>query len=229
MLQQLGRERHPERPYSDPRVTAHVDDGRAFLERTDRRYDLILLALPDSRHHRHRAVRAPAGELPVHRPGAGRRPGRCSSRAARFAMYNYYEPWLVDRYANTLERRLRHRALRPGGTVARPAAGGRAQPSARTAGWPAAPRSGSRPRRPWSRPPTTGRSRTWPSATIPTFYLWMLGLILVASLLLVRVGGRSAADDAAVRGPVLHGRGVPAAGDEERGAVRAAVRHHLVR
>jgi hypothetical protein len=29
----LGRRYHPDRPYDDPRVTTHVDDGRAFLER----------------------------------------------------------------------------------------------------------------------------------------------------------------------------------------------------
>ena len=29
-------------------MTRHVEDGRAFLERTDKRYDLILFALPDS-------------------------------------------------------------------------------------------------------------------------------------------------------------------------------------
>ena len=39
---------HPDQPYQDPRVTTHVDDGRAFLERTERAYDLILFALPDS-------------------------------------------------------------------------------------------------------------------------------------------------------------------------------------
>ena len=40
-------------------------------------------------------------------------------------------------------------------------------------------------------PPTTIRSRTWPSNTIPSSYLWMLGLILAASLLFVRIGGGS--------------------------------------
>ena len=44
----LGRRLHPDKPYQDPRVTAHVDDGRAFLERTNEQYDLILFALPDS-------------------------------------------------------------------------------------------------------------------------------------------------------------------------------------
>ena len=68
-----------------------------------------------------------------------------------------------------------------------------------------------------------------PDRTIPRFYLVMLGLIL-ARLVAAGAGRRRpAAADAPVRRPVLHGRGVPAAGDQERGAVRAAVRHHLVR
>ena len=48
VLQRIGEEQHPDRPYDDPRVSEHVDDGRAFLENTDRTYDLILFALPDS-------------------------------------------------------------------------------------------------------------------------------------------------------------------------------------
>ncbi len=44
----LGRRHHPNRPYDDPRVTLHVDDGRSFLRRTDNRYDLILYGLIDS-------------------------------------------------------------------------------------------------------------------------------------------------------------------------------------
>src|SRR5262245_23648624 len=47
-LQRLGRTYHPDKPYADPRVTVHIDDGRAFLERTGKRYDLIVLALTDS-------------------------------------------------------------------------------------------------------------------------------------------------------------------------------------
>ena len=44
----LGRRLNPNRPYQDPRVTIHIDDGRAFLQRTHNTYDLILFALPDS-------------------------------------------------------------------------------------------------------------------------------------------------------------------------------------
>ncbi|MBZ5546474.1 MAG: hypothetical protein LAO22_00735 [Acidobacteriia bacterium] len=43
----LGR-RHPEHPYDDPRVFAHLNDARAFMKRTNARYDLILFGLLDS-------------------------------------------------------------------------------------------------------------------------------------------------------------------------------------
>ncbi len=45
---QIGAEKNPDRAYDDPRVTVHVNDGRAFLQSTDTKYDLILFALPDS-------------------------------------------------------------------------------------------------------------------------------------------------------------------------------------
>lgn len=44
----LGRSRHPEHPYDDPRVSAHLTDARAFMKRTHARYDLILFGLLDS-------------------------------------------------------------------------------------------------------------------------------------------------------------------------------------
>ena len=44
----IGRAEHVQQPYSDPRVTFHVNDARAFLKRTDRRYDVIVFATLDS-------------------------------------------------------------------------------------------------------------------------------------------------------------------------------------
>ena len=64
--------------------------------------------------------------------------------------------------------------------------------------------------------------------TIPTSYLWMLALILAASLIAVWLfGSRLVPQDGRVHRPGLHGRGVPAAGDEEHRPVRAAVRQYL--
>ena len=47
-IQALGRRLHPEHPYSDPRVSPHLDDGRSFARRTQGKYDLAVYALVDS-------------------------------------------------------------------------------------------------------------------------------------------------------------------------------------
>lgn len=100
----LAKRQHPDDPWSDPRVRVHVDDGRAFLERTDDRWDRILLALPDSLTLVQGAssVRLESYLFTLEAAKTARdrlEPGGV------FAMYNFYrEPWLVDRYANTLEQ-----------------------------------------------------------------------------------------------------------------------------
>jgi spermidine synthase len=44
----LGKREHPEHPYDSSRVSLHLNDARAFLKRTERRYDLVLFGLLDS-------------------------------------------------------------------------------------------------------------------------------------------------------------------------------------
>ena len=48
VILRLGAERHPDRPYADPRVRVVNDDARHFLATTATRYDLIVFALIDS-------------------------------------------------------------------------------------------------------------------------------------------------------------------------------------
>jgi SAM-dependent methyltransferase len=48
VIARIGRDFHPDRPYDAPRVSVHVDDGRAFLRQSTDRYDLIVFALTDS-------------------------------------------------------------------------------------------------------------------------------------------------------------------------------------
>lgn len=48
VIADLGRQYHPARPYQDARVHLIVDDGRAFMSYTTRKYDLIVFALTDS-------------------------------------------------------------------------------------------------------------------------------------------------------------------------------------
>jgi SAM-dependent methyltransferase len=107
-LLQLGRDRNPDHAYQDSQVTTYIDDGRAFLERSDTKYDLILFALPDSLTlvsgasslrlesylFTEQALTAARDHL---KPGGA------------FAMYNFYrEGWLVDRLAGTLEQAFGH-------------------------------------------------------------------------------------------------------------------------
>jgi hypothetical protein len=48
VIAQIGREHHPEAPYSSDRLSLHVDDARSFLQRTERKYDLVIFATLDS-------------------------------------------------------------------------------------------------------------------------------------------------------------------------------------
>lgn len=48
VIQKAGSNFHPLKPFSDKRVSIFVNDGRAFMEKTKKTYDLIIYALPDS-------------------------------------------------------------------------------------------------------------------------------------------------------------------------------------
>lgn len=48
VLFETGRADHPLKPYDDPRVTVHLDDGRSFARNTNKTYDLVEYALVDS-------------------------------------------------------------------------------------------------------------------------------------------------------------------------------------
>lgn len=186
-LARLGRRLHPDRPYDDPRVTVHLDDGRAFLERTQSTYDLILFALPDS-------LTLVAGQSSLRLESylftreAMEEARRHLNDGGVFSMYNFYrERWLVDRLARTLEVAYGHRPcfdpIGQAGTVAVLTVGlGRDDADCAAV---------------WS---PNGRFVPEPSRDdypflylrtphVPGFYLVALGLILAASALGVRVAG----------------------------------------
>ena len=73
-LAQIGRDFHPEGVYDDPRVTVHVNDGRAFLNSSSnavRPRDLRPHRLADARELH---PGGEAGVIPVHRGVAGAGP-----------------------------------------------------------------------------------------------------------------------------------------------------------
>ena len=102
-IQQIGAERNPDHPYQDPRVTVHIDDGRSFLQRSNDRWDMILLSQTDSitlvlgqsslRLESYLFTRQAIEAVRAHlNPGGV------------VAAYNYYwQRWYVDRLAGTLQ------------------------------------------------------------------------------------------------------------------------------
>ena len=97
----LGREMHPDRPYSDPRVTVHNDDARHFLRSSTKKYDLVVFALIDSltMQSSFSGVRLESYMFTVESFQAVR--GHLTDDGV-LVIYNYFrEPWLVDRLANT--------------------------------------------------------------------------------------------------------------------------------
>jgi SAM-dependent methyltransferase len=105
---EIGQQRNIDRPYADPRVTRHVNDGRAFLEGTHKKYDLILFALPDSL-----TLVSGASQIRLESFLFTRQAMESVRRHLKpngaFAMYNYYrEPWLIDRLAGTVAAAFGH-------------------------------------------------------------------------------------------------------------------------
>jgi hypothetical protein len=101
-IQALGRKLHPNHPYQDSRVSVHIDDGRAFIEQTKHSYNLIMFALPDSL-----TLLAGQGALRLENYLFTKESMKTVERHLKpggtFAMYNYYEPFLLNRYAGTLD------------------------------------------------------------------------------------------------------------------------------
>ena len=179
-LYQLGSHLNPDRPYQSPRVSVHINDGRAFLEQAHGKYDMILFALPDS-------LTLVAGQSSlrlesylftleaVEAAKAHLNPG------GLFAMYNYYRTtWLRDRLANTLDVAFGQAPCidNPNGLTVLSVS---VSPSATHCGTV------------WQRPANAIAPATddhpfvyLDGNSIPGLYLVTLGLILLASILLVR-------------------------------------------
>ena len=181
----IGVQQNPDHAFQDPRVTSYISDGRAFLEQSTHRYDLILFALPDS-------LTLVAGQSSLRLESyLFTREAMQSARdhltaGGAFGEYNYYrEDWLVDRLAGTLQDVYgRAPCVDSTGHFGRLALlMASASPGALQCPNTWRPTSATVP------PPATD---DYPflylkDRTIPGFYLLTLALILLAALLLVRI------------------------------------------
>jgi len=183
-----GRQRHLNHPYQDPRVTVYVADGRQYLQDTSKRYNLILLALPDS-------LTALAGQSGIRLESYLLTEQSIAAARAHlapggtFAMYNWYAPFVFNRYATTLED-VFHRT--PCAEVGGVRGAGRRPAVLTVAPGGPVPHCASF----WHGTRVAPATDNWPfpylsHPSIPAFYLAILAAILLGSVLLVRAGGGS--------------------------------------
>ncbi|MEO6510103.1 MAG: spermidine synthase, partial [Nocardioides sp.] len=183
-IMQIGVDRNPDHAYQDPRVTRHVNDGRAFLTGTDQKYDLILFALSDSltlvsgasqiRLESFLFTQQALEEARDHLKPDG-----------SFAMYNYYrENWLIDRLAGTASTVFGHApcvdtfaGAQAVVTVARDADFQQCETTYQPSGAVIAPATDDRP------------FLYFKGDGFPSMYLWAIGCILAVSLIALRLLG----------------------------------------
>jgi hypothetical protein len=185
-LVKLGKEHNPEHAYQSPRVTIHIDDGRSFLQNTGNRYSLILYALPDSLTAL-TGQSAPVGLENYLLTTQGIQVARDHlAPGGTFVMYNYYQPFLLDRYATALDSVFGTRpCVELGNTLS-----GRQQAVLTVASSGPTPNCSSYWNGKTVAPVSDDRPFPYlPGPSIPNLYLLVMGLILVASLLAVRVAG----------------------------------------
>ena len=104
VIQRLGVDNHPDRPYADPRVFVHLTDGRNFLRSTKMQYDLIVYALVDSLvlHSGYSNIRL---ESYLYTTEAFDDIKQRLKPGGLFVMYNYFrQGWIVSRLNAMLEQ-----------------------------------------------------------------------------------------------------------------------------
>jgi hypothetical protein len=102
VIQRLGKQDHPDRPYDDPRVSVHLNDGRNFLKSTTRHYDLIVYALVDSLvlHSSYSNIRL---ESYLFTKQAMEDVRKRLAPDGMFVMYNYFrQGWIVSRLQSSV-------------------------------------------------------------------------------------------------------------------------------
>ncbi len=100
----IGVRDHPDHPYSDGRVSVHIDDGRSFLSGESRHFDLVTYALVDSLvlHSGYSSLRL---ESFLFTEQAFRDVKARLKPEGAFVMYNFYrQGWVVGRLVKMAEK-----------------------------------------------------------------------------------------------------------------------------
>jgi hypothetical protein len=111
VIQRAGMKFHPDRPYRDRRVRVIVDDGRAYMQRCRKRYDLVIFALPDSLAvlSSHANIRLESFLFTLE---SFRQAKLLLKENGVLVLYNYYrKEWLLKKLSGMLQRVFGHPPL----------------------------------------------------------------------------------------------------------------------
>jgi hypothetical protein len=104
VIQQLGAQLHPDRPYADRRVRVVINDGRAYLRNSDEKFDLIIFALPDSLTLTSSVTSLRLESFLLTQEAIESARDHLTEEGV-LVLYNYYrEQWLIDRLAGMVGR-----------------------------------------------------------------------------------------------------------------------------
>lgn len=107
-LYRLGKKLNVDKPYDDARVSIFINDGRAFLQQTSKKYDLIIYALTDSLMLVPGLSSVRLENYLYTQEGLAAAAQHLKPNGV-FTIYNYYGVrWFADRLGNTLNLVYQH-------------------------------------------------------------------------------------------------------------------------
>jgi spermidine synthase len=98
----LGKKYHPEQPYDHKEVKVYVDDGRAFLQRTSKKYDLVIMSLADSHTVSSSLTNLRLDNYLYTQESLQKIKELLSDKGILFLSFEVGRPWIGDRLQKTL-------------------------------------------------------------------------------------------------------------------------------
>ncbi|MEX2028538.1 MAG: hypothetical protein WD988_03530 [Candidatus Curtissbacteria bacterium] len=100
----IGKKYHPESPYSSDKVNLTVNDGRAYIERTNKKYDIIIMSLADSHTTSSSLSNVQLDNYLYTYEALTRARERLTDSGVLFLTFEVTRPWIGGRIQETLHK-----------------------------------------------------------------------------------------------------------------------------
>ncbi|MDO8486930.1 MAG: hypothetical protein Q7S45_01360 [Candidatus Curtissbacteria bacterium] len=100
----IGKKYHPEKPYSSEKVNLTVNDGRAYIERTNKKYDIIIMSLADSHTTSSSLSNVQLDNYLYTKESLTKARERLTDSGVLFLTFEVTRPWIGGRIQETLRQ-----------------------------------------------------------------------------------------------------------------------------